>query len=126
MVPVTPEALMKKSLNLPLIFAILVPAVSVAQSAPAQPRTSGSPAWQPALKPRSMAGLVSCDSKTFTDAKQNQWTVAKPSAFAGFENRRVNLKYLPVSGHQIEVVSAKPAAPRPQVTAFKTDSAFRR
>ena len=117
---------MKKSLILPLVFAILVPAVSVAQNAPAQPRTSGRPAGQPAQKPRSMAGLVSSDSKTFTDAKQNQWTVCNPSAFAGFRNQRVSLKYIPVSGHQIEVVSAKPAAPRLQMTAFKADSAFRR
>lgn len=108
---------MKKSLILPLAFAILVPAVSLAQEAP-------KPA---AHKPRTVAGFVSADAKSFLDAKQGQWTVANPAALTGFENQRVKVKYLLATDQkQIQVLSVKPAPAEIQNTAFRTDSAFRR
>ena len=106
---------MKKSLILPLALAILGPAVSLAQEAP---RTH---------KPRTVAGFVSADGKTFLDAKQSQWTVANPAVLTGFENRRVKVKYLvAVDQKQIQILSVKRAPAQIQNTAFKTDSAFRR
>jgi hypothetical protein len=109
------ETPMKKSLILPLALAILVPAVSLAQEAP---RTH---------KPRTVAGLVSADAKTFLDAKQCQWTVANPTVLTGYENQRVKVKYLVAAGQkQILILSVKPVQAQIQNTAFMTDSAFRR
>ena len=106
---------MKKSLILPLALAILVPAVSLAQEAP---RTH---------KPRTVAGLISADGKTFLDAKQCSWTVANPTVLTGYENQRVKVKYLVAAGQkQILILSVKPVQAQIQNTAFMTDSAFRR
>lgn len=105
---------MKKSLILPLALAILVPAVSLAQEAP---RTH---------KPRTVAGLISADRKTFLDAKQSQWTVANPAVLAGYENQRVKVKYLVADQKQILILSVKPVQAQIQNTAFMADSAFRR
>ena len=106
---------MKKSLLLPLALAILVPAVSLAQEAPRS------------HKPRTAAGFVSADAKTFLDANQSQWQVVNPSALAGYENQRVKVKYLIATDQkQIQILSVKPAQAQIQNTAFKTDSAFRR
>jgi hypothetical protein len=111
------ETPVKKSLILPLALAILVPAVSLAQDAP-------KPA---AHKPRTVAGLVSPDAKTFLDAKQSQWAVANPTALSGYENQRVKVKYLLAADQkQIQILSVKPVQAQIQNTAFKTDSAFRR
>ena len=106
---------MKKSLILPLALAILVPAVSLAQEAPRTP------------KPRTVAGLVSADGKTFLAAKQSQWAVVNPTALTGYENRRVKVKYLVAADQKrIQILSVKPVQAQIQNTAFKTDSAFRR
>jgi len=119
---------MKKSLILSLAVAMLVPAVSLAQNA-AKPAAQSSTSSEAARthKPRTVAGLVSADAKTFLDAKQSQWTVMNPTALTGYENQRVRLKYvLATDQKQIEVLSVKPAQAQTQNTAFKTDSAFRR
>ena len=106
---------MKKSLILPLALAILVPAVSLAQEAPRTP------------KPRTVAGLISADGKTFLDAKQSQWTVANPAVLTGYENQRVKVKYLVAADQkQILILSVKPVQAQIQNTAFMADSAFRR
>jgi hypothetical protein len=96
-------------------LAILVPAVSLAQEAARTP------------KPRTVAGLVSADGKTFLDVKQSQWTVVNPIALIGYENQRVQVKYLVATDQkQIQILSVKPVQAQIQNTAFKTDSAFRR
>ena len=119
---------MKKSLILPLGFALLVPAVSLAQDAPKPADQSAISSDRPrAHKPRTVAGFVSADAKTFLDAKQSQWTVANPTALTGYENQRVKVKYLLATDQkQIQVLSVKPVQTQIQNTAYKTDSAFRR
>lgn len=119
---------MKKFLILSLAVAMLVPAVSLAQDA-AKPaaQTSTSSEAARSHKPRTVAGLVSADAKTFLDAKQSQWTVINPTALTGYENQRVKVKYLLATDQkQIQVLSVKPAEAQVQTTAYKTDSAFRR
>ena len=119
---------MKKSVLLTLAFAMFVPAVSLAQDAP-KPATQASASGEAprAHKPRTVAGFVSADAKTFLDAKQSQWTVVNPTALTGYENQRVKVKYLLATDQrQMQVLSVKPAEAQTQNTAFKTDSAFRR
>jgi hypothetical protein len=97
------------------LLAILVPAASLAQEAPR------------AHKPRTVAGFVGADAKTFLDAKQSQWTVANPTALTGYENQQVKVKYLVAADQkQIQILSVKLVQAQVQNTAFKTDSAFRR
>jgi hypothetical protein len=119
---------MKKSVLLTLAFAMFVPAVSLAQDAP-KPATQASASGEaPRVhKPRTVAGFVSADAKTFLDGKQSQWTVVNPTALTGYENQRVKVKYLLATDQkQIQVLSVKPAEAQTQNAAFKTDSAFRR
>ncbi len=119
---------MKKSLILSLAVAMLVPAVSLAQDA-AKPAAQNSRTREAARtpKPRTVAGLVSADARTFLDAKHRQWTVINPTALTGYENQRVTVKYLLATDQkQIQVLSVKPAQAETLNTAFKTDSAFRR
>ncbi len=119
---------MKKSLILSLALALLVPAVLLAQDAAkpaAQNSTSSEAAGTP--KPRTVAGLLSADARTFLDAKQSRWTVINPAVLTGYENQRVKVKYrLAADQKQIQVLSVKPAQAPAQNTAFKADSAFRR
>jgi hypothetical protein len=118
---------MKKSLIVSLAFAMLVPAVSLAQDAAKPVQTSASSETRPSHKPRTVAGFVSADGKTLLDGKQSQWAVINPTALTGYENQRVKVKYLlAIDQKQIQVLSVKPAQAQTQNTAYKTDSAFRR
>jgi hypothetical protein len=108
------ETPMKKSLIL-LLALVLVPAVSLAQEAPRS------------RKPRTVAGFVSADAKTFLDAKQSQWTVVNPTVLSGYENQRVKVKFVVAADQkQIQILSVRLVPAQIRNTAFKTDSAFRR
>ena len=111
-----------------LLLAALVPAVSLAQDnrAPVAQQSSSNESRH-TEKPRTVAGLVGADAKTFLDAKYGRWTVANPTALSGFENQRVKVKYiLATDRSQMLILSVKLARSETQNTAYKTDSAFRR